>query len=251
MTWRPAYSLQTLKDQLDKTYPGWLFLGFLGDAAHASGPSDHNPNSAGVVCALDIGPGGGLKIHELADNLLAVRQPDLKYIISNYRIAGAFTDWNWGYYDGIDPHDTHIHVSVGKGPDGQSVQPYDDRIQWNVTGQGGDMPITKEMEMSEAYKATGSYPGTNYNYQFVGTTDYNGMLSFWQGQMTLIAAADEKRVAEGATGIPNVIGKDYNSQFVGKPTVSHYSKMTDFWNKQPKASDGEAKVLPTGKYKVI
>lgn len=144
MAWRPAYSLSTLKSQLDATYPGWLFLGFIGDQSHASVPSDHNPNASGVVCALDIGPGGGLNIHALADSIAGNRHPNLKYIISNRRILGAWTGWKWAYYAGSDPHDTHIHISVGVGPDGQSTQPYDDTIKWNIGGNVATDSLTKE-----------------------------------------------------------------------------------------------------------
>jgi hypothetical protein len=114
-----------------------------------------------------------------------------------------------------------------------------ERIVNGSQSQEDDPMVTKEMEMSEAYKATGSYPGVNYSYPFVGTRDYNGMLSFWQSQMSLITPEMEKREAEGATGIANVIGKDYNSQFVGKPVVGYYPQMTAFWNAQPKAFAGD------------
>lgn len=164
MAWRPAQSLVVLKSQLDAAYPGWLFLGFIGDAAHASVPSDHNPNAAGVVCALDIGPGGGLAIHELANNLLSVRHPDLKYIISNYRIAGAFTGWSWTAYYGADPHDTHIHVSVGVGPDGQSTPPYDDTNEWNV---GGEM----KPEKGDVYNIINEIWGRKPNPEDYGYTN--------------------------------------------------------------------------------
>lgn len=157
MAWRPAYSLQTLKDQLDADYPGWLFLGFLGDQAHASVPSDHNPNSAGVVCALDIGPGGGLDIHALADRLAAQPQPDCKYIISNRRIAEWQYGFKWRAYSGTDPHDTHIHVSVGRGDDGQSRQPYDDRVQWNVTGDDVAEPVFNEGDRQNLNNALYGY----------------------------------------------------------------------------------------------
>ncbi len=140
MAWRPAESLVTLRNQLDTTYPGWLFLGFLGDAAHASVPSDHNPNAQGVVTALDIGGGGGLDIHALANRLAANPHPDLKYIISNRRIAEWQNGFQWRAYNGSDPHDTHIHVSVGRGEDGQSVPPYDDKNNWDVKEGGQDMP---------------------------------------------------------------------------------------------------------------
>lgn len=93
-----------------------------------------------------------------------------------------------------------------------------------------EMPITKEMEMSESYKATGFYPGANYDYRFVGTTDYNAFLSFWEGQVTKITRANESEVADEIMGIKNVIGWDgYNSQFVGQPVVSHALPMTKFW----------------------
>lgn len=149
MAWRPAYSLETLKSQLDAAYPGWTFLGFLGDQAHAAVASDHNPNAAGVVCALDIGPGGGLDIFALADSIAANPHPDLKYIISNRRIANWQTGFKWEAYNGSDPHDTHIHVSVGRGSDGQSVQPYDDRVQWNI--EGDDMTL-KDDDVAELFR---------------------------------------------------------------------------------------------------
>lgn len=134
MAWRNAYSLDTLISQLNTDYPGWLFLGTKGDAAHQAVASDHNPNAQGVVTALDIGSGGGLKIHELADRLAANPHPDLKYIISNRRIAEWQYGFKWRAYNGSDPHDTHIHVSVGRGVDGKSVQPYDDKTNWDVKG---------------------------------------------------------------------------------------------------------------------
>lgn len=141
MAWRPANSLVRLRDQLNESYPGWLFLGFIGDPAHASVPSDHNENAQGVVCALDIGPGGGLDIHALADRLVSSPHPNLKYIISNRRIAEWQNGFQWRAYNGSDPHDTHIHISVGRGADGQSVQPYDDTNDWNIGGGAMEPPI--------------------------------------------------------------------------------------------------------------
>ena len=252
MSWRPAKSLVVLKSQLDSAYPngGWLFLGMKGDAAHAAVPSDHNPNAAGVVTAMDIGPGRSLDIHALANNLAANPHPDMKYIISNRRIANWQNGFKWERYSGSDPHDTHIHVSVGRGPDGRSVQPYDDTNLWNINQGGGDMPITREQEMALAYLATGSYPGSGYNYRFTGTTDYNGMISFWSGQQTRITKEMEKAEADGSTGIPNVIGSGYNSVYVGKPVVGNYPQMSAFWNGQPKAGSGNIKVLTPGDYRV-
>lgn len=145
MAWRLAYSLTTLRDQVNAAYPARSKIsdGTIGDAAHAAEPSDHNPNSAGVVCALDLTHNPPyFDAHALADKLLSNRNPNLKYLISNRRITGAWSQWRWVGYAGSNPHDKHIHISVGLGPDGQSRQPYDDTTKWNIMG-GGDT-LTKE-----------------------------------------------------------------------------------------------------------
>lgn len=145
---RKAYSLDTLLEQVNARYPNRSKVsdGWIGDAAHAAVASDHNPNSEGVVCALDITNDPAVfDVHALADRLLAVRHPDLKYLISNGRIAGAWTNWQWQKYSGTsDPHINHIHVSVGQGDDGASTQPYDDKINWNVEEE--DMSRIIELE---------------------------------------------------------------------------------------------------------
>lgn len=142
---RRAYSLDTLVAQINAAYPNRSKAsdGWLGDAAHQAVASDHNPNAQGVVTAQDIthSPQTGFDAHALADRLRVNRHPNLKYIISNKRIAGAFNGWQWQPYSGSNPHDKHIHISVGVGPDGKSTQPYDDRVQWNI--KGGDMPISQ------------------------------------------------------------------------------------------------------------
>src|SRR4051794_9209283 len=56
MAFRLAKALETLRSQVNAAHPtrrkasdGWI-----GDTAHSARKSDHNPNSAGVVCALDM-----------------------------------------------------------------------------------------------------------------------------------------------------------------------------------------------------
>lgn len=151
MAWRLANSLVTLRNQVNASYPGRSIAsdGTIGNAAHAAVPSDHNPNAQGVVCALDIthSPSTGFNAHALADRLIENRHPNLKYIISDSRIASANTGWQWNRYNGSNPHDKHIHVSVGSGSDGRSaVGTYDDTSAWSVSEQEakskGDEVIT-------------------------------------------------------------------------------------------------------------
>lgn len=135
---RLAGSLVKLRDQVNAAYPNRSKIsdGWIGDAAHAASASDHNPNGAGVVCALDItnSPQTGFDVHALADRIRVNRHSNLKYIISNRRICGAWTGWAWWPYNGSNPHSSHAHFSVGQGSDGRSTPPYDDQSNWNVGG---------------------------------------------------------------------------------------------------------------------
>lgn len=148
MAWRLAKSLETLRNQVNATYPSRSKVsdGTIGNAAHAATASDHNPNSQGVVCALDLthDPAHGFDAHALAERLRVNRHPNLKYIISNSRIAGAWTNWGWQKYTGSNPHSKHIHVSVGNSSDGRSTGNYDDASNWNINGtQGGEAPMNQ------------------------------------------------------------------------------------------------------------
>lgn len=149
---RLANSLVRLRDQVNAAYPGRdkASDGWIGDAAHRASASDHNPNSAGVVCALDIDTdlGGGDNAHNLADRLRANRHPDLKYIISNRRICGAWTGWAWVTYFGSNPHTNHIHVSVGRGNDGSSMPPYDNTADWAIKGASAPRPSKSYEEVA-------------------------------------------------------------------------------------------------------
>lgn len=135
---RLANSLVRLRDQVNAAFPNRSKAsdGWIGDAAHAASASDHNPNAAGVVCALDIthSPQTGFDVHALADRIRVNRHSNLKYIISNRRICGDWTGWAWWPYNGSNPHSSHAHFSVGRGSDGRSTPPYDDTSDWNIGG---------------------------------------------------------------------------------------------------------------------
>jgi Putative peptidoglycan binding domain len=140
MGWRLAGSLVALRDQINGMAPGRSKAsdGTIGDAAHRHRASRHNPNDAGVVCALDVtdDPAHGCPIHVIAEAVRARPHPDLAYVISNGRIAGRSTGWSWHRYTGTNPHNKHVHFGVGSGPDGEPRQPYDDRTPWNLSRNG-------------------------------------------------------------------------------------------------------------------
>ena len=143
MTWRVAYSLDTLLAEINTAAPNRNKAsdGSIGDAAHASRTSDHNPwvkrDGVGIVRARDFthDPAGGLDCQRLADHLATMlatvgpRHPALgsgAYIIWRRRILSRDrASEGWRTYTGSNPHDHHLHLSVALAASG-----YDSRQPW-------------------------------------------------------------------------------------------------------------------------
>lgn len=128
MGWRVAKSLIQLKSQIDAGYPlrNKSADGTIGDAAHSSRKSDHNPNASGIVCAIDIthDPANGLDAGAMAEAIRLSNDPRIKYIISNGRIANPdVSKGAWRKYTGKNPHSHHFHLSVRGDVD--SERPWD------------------------------------------------------------------------------------------------------------------------------
>jgi len=117
---------QQLRLQVDDCYPdrdrtsdGWI-----GDARHSARASDHNPDSTGVVRAIDIdrdlsGKAKPDLMPDLADQirLAAKRDKRIAYVIFNGKIASARLGFRWRKYKGSNPHNHHCHVSFTKAGD--------------------------------------------------------------------------------------------------------------------------------------
>ena len=110
-----------LRDQINNAYPdrdkssdGWV-----ADARHlAAGTSDHIPDSAGWVRALDLDrdlsgkPKPDLMPY-LANQLRTLAKSDrrISYIIFAGKIASRKSLWRFIKYRGVNPHEKHMHVS--------------------------------------------------------------------------------------------------------------------------------------------
>jgi hypothetical protein len=138
--WRVAKCLLMLRDQVNRKAPNRKKTsdGTIGDAAHASRSSDHNPwvkdGGVGVVTAVDVthDPAGGCDANAIAEAIRSSRDRRVKYIIWNRRIAnsspqGGQPAWAWRPYRGQNPHTKHIHISVK--PDKPS---YDSTAAWSI-----------------------------------------------------------------------------------------------------------------------
>jgi hypothetical protein len=147
MTWRLAISLDTLRTEINGYAPtrSKRSDGTIGDPAHASRASRHNPNRYNVVTALDVthDPAGGCDVHTIARGLVLDPHPELEYVISNGQVAKRRTGFRWETYTGSNQHRLHAHFAVGRGPDSDPLPPYDSTLCWGValaaTPEGDDM----------------------------------------------------------------------------------------------------------------
>jgi hypothetical protein len=130
--YRTAKALGVLYDQVNALAPHRkrTYDGTIGDAAHAERKSDHNPNPAGVVTAMDLthDPAGGLDALKLAEALRHSRDPRIKYVIHAGRMFSAKVQpWEWRPYHGADAHQHHVHISVDPEP-----LLYDSKLPWSI-----------------------------------------------------------------------------------------------------------------------
>jgi hypothetical protein len=123
MTWKLVAGGTVLRDQVNKRWPNRdkASDGSIGDSAHADRVSDHNPDSKGVVHAIDIDEdlrGSKNDNRWFADQLIAyarTKRPAsarLKYVVYEDQIAsGTYAQQNWVWRDGDYGHTEHMHVS--------------------------------------------------------------------------------------------------------------------------------------------
>lgn len=155
-SWRLAKSLAVLREEANILAPNRKKYndGTIGDAAHAARASRHNP-FGGVVTALDLthDPEGGFDAHAIARELTTHPHPNLYYVISNRQAAYKKEGFVWRQYGGSHPHDKHIHVAVGWGPDNHpydNLGQVDDTTPWNLGG-GEIAPGQRDLKLTDPY----------------------------------------------------------------------------------------------------
>jgi hypothetical protein len=137
--WKVAPALDQLLGQLNELAPlrSKAADGAIGDAAHASRGSDHNPHwcysGQAYVTARDYTHDrrGGLDCAQLAAALCAGKDRRVKYVIWSEQIMAGFggpAPWTWRPYRGPNAHTKHLHLSVVA--DARSLV----RIPWLLPG---------------------------------------------------------------------------------------------------------------------
>lgn len=109
----------------DRTSDGWI-----GDTAHQGRTSDHNPNSRGIVDAIDVDMfGGPTAVIRAAIVAAGMLHPAVNYVIFNRRIYQRSDQFRPRVYNGINPHDKHCHYSIS-----QTSRAEQDMTAWYMLG---------------------------------------------------------------------------------------------------------------------
>ena len=146
--WFLAPSLVALRTEINRRWPNRdkASDGAVGDTAHSARKSDHNPDwsAGGIVRAIDVDK-DGIDVSELLRAV--VRDPRVAYVIWNRRIASATDDgrpWDWEPYNGANPHDKHIHISIK-----HTAAAANDRTRWlSIAPAPQPQPPQEEPEMT-------------------------------------------------------------------------------------------------------
>jgi peptidoglycan hydrolase-like protein with peptidoglycan-binding domain len=144
MAWRVAVCLDVFRSQINAARPNRMRIddGTIGDEAHQSRTSDHNPwvkeGKLGIVTALDItlDPKRGVDNYSIADKLSGIHVNRIKYVVSHSRIFSSSSNaWKWQKYSGANKHDHHMHLSVRP-----MKRFYDDKAPWDFGTELGGVP---------------------------------------------------------------------------------------------------------------
>ena len=150
--WTLAPALQQLREQINAAFPSRdrSSDGSIGDTRHSSRKSDHNPNAAGVVCAIDIDEdlSPSNTVAGIVAQIQMSRDSRVAYLIyeGQTTVKGDITRWK--DYHGVNPHKHHAHISVK-----QDAKLYNDRRPWQIAGA-----ITPDINIGEpAFNADGAF----------------------------------------------------------------------------------------------
>lgn len=125
-----------------RKHPAYLAAldAWLGDPAHASRSSGHNPDPRNLVHALDV-CAAGINARHLLGRVIG--DPRVWYVIHDGNMWSATRGWERQDYKGPNPHRDHVHISIlssgGAGAEetgGPMIHVRARQAEQNTTGYG-------------------------------------------------------------------------------------------------------------------
>lgn len=140
--WELCPALVVFRGQINGLFPDRSKVsdGTIGDAAHSTRKSDHNPDDDNLVCGMDVTDNKERGIDDEQLVKILCKYPEntkkIKYIISEGKITEEGSNCQrWKKYTGVNAHRHHVHISI--------KQEYkNDKTKWNLTG----LALPKEHE---------------------------------------------------------------------------------------------------------
>ena len=129
--------------------------GTIGDVAHSKTKNEHNPvghpngpefGTPGAVHALDI-TAMGIDAQLVVDSLIGDGR--VWYVIFSGSIWSKTYNWAQRDYNGSDPHNTHIHVSLAADDQTSAVANENDVGSWLQTDTTDPDPDTEYVTRAE------------------------------------------------------------------------------------------------------
>lgn len=125
-----AHNLTVRRANVWACWGSGVIVGWIGDASHQAECSDHNPDSTGVVHAIDVMV-TGTRAHDVVAQCLA-HSGDLQYVIHNGVIWSATVGWKPRTYTGSNKHTDHVHIS---GKHGEANADHDTCVGYDLAAQ--------------------------------------------------------------------------------------------------------------------
>lgn len=160
--WKLAPSLVDLIEEVDARWPkrDKSSDGSIGDQAHASRTSEHNPDHdadpmpTGYVSAVDITKDSASMMETVRKAL--VGDSRVWYVIHNGYIWSRTHNWEKREYDGSNPHTKHLHVSLR-----QTATAAADTSSWGIANAPAPTP-TPAPKPTLVKLAAGVKPGKRH-----------------------------------------------------------------------------------------
>jgi len=146
MSYFLAASLVSLRNEVnasnpnrDKSSDGWI-----GDASHQARVLDHNPDysAGGIVRAIDVDR-DGIDPYRLVQ--VACRDSRTEYVIFEMKIYERGRGFAPITYNGSNPHDKHVHVSIRHTAAGAAAGP------WGYSGGAAPAPAPAPAGQGSVY----------------------------------------------------------------------------------------------------